>query len=114
MKIKMDQNLRTVEGDLPMFTATQGEDNKEIRTPVTLQSLVLGALNYPEKDISGEEKTNRYALALRIRDAAEVDLTVEEVAMIKRLVDLNYPHPQIAGQVWAMLDPPAATEEQPS
>lgn len=52
----------------------------------------------------GADKVKLWALAVRIMDADELDLPVEDVAMIKERIGRYYP-PLVVGQAWAMLDP---------
>jgi hypothetical protein len=56
--------------------------------------------------IQGTEKQKRWHLATRIWTAEEViELSVEEVALLKNLVDKAFPSPMVVGQAWDLLDP---------
>ena len=58
-----------------------------------------------EQNLTGEEKVKRYAIALKIHEhPMDAALSVEEVAMVKRLIAKSY-NPLITGQSWRILDP---------
>jgi hypothetical protein len=69
-------------------------------------SHALFATYEDERDLTGDEKWSRGALAARIRDDEAAELTAEEVTVIKRLVGRLY---NVAIITWAMplLDPAA-------
>jgi hypothetical protein len=80
------------------------KDGKPV--PITLRSVVTNSLlgvYADEPTLSGEDKTQRWLLALRIQHEAHPNLTAEEIALIKKLVAKNYPT-GIAGQAWIELD----------
>lgn len=72
---------------------------------VTLNKFAANALLHPTKEEEPEDKAGKYLLAVKIYPAEEIELSVEELALIKRCV--SAPHiPTIAmGQAWEMLDP---------
>jgi hypothetical protein len=74
--------------------------------PMTLGDAVSAALVMPFKDESpsGQEKVKRWALALRVHAAKDIELTADDVTLIKNLVAKAY-GPLIVGQVWEILDP---------
>lgn len=72
---------------------------------VIFQSLL--ATYNDEPGITGEEKFNRGRLAQKIQDQKAVDLTAEEVVLVKKLVGKLYT-PIIVVQAYGMLDPAAA------
>lgn len=94
MKINFNTELKTIDG-------------KSLNPPATLKDAVVNALLSlldDERHIPGEEKAKRWILATRIYSNPEnVELTVEEVAMIKSLVGKAYP-PLIVGQAWKILE----------
>ncbi len=84
-----------------------GSEIKDRDKPVTLRSVCVNALTVPEAPgaaVSGEEKLKRYMLAQRIYGEDEVDLTAEQVTLIKTLVSVSY-GAIVSGQVWLLLDP---------
>ena len=77
--------------------------------PVTLRSVCCTALTatIPDEKISGMDKVGRFTLAQRIFSAESPDLTVEEISLIKRLLDSTYAT-VIVGPAWLLLDPSAS------
>ncbi len=80
MKIDFNQPLKTLEGT--DWTADKGTQKLTLRK-VCVASL-LGTYA-DEPSLPGEEKFARYKLAEKLYDA-EVDLTLEEIVKIKKLV----------------------------
>jgi hypothetical protein len=75
--------------------------------PVTLGTIAEISLltTYPdEQNLSGEEKTKRFSLALKIHEKKEVPLTADEITLIKKLIAKNY-NALITGRAWELLDP---------
>jgi hypothetical protein len=87
-------------------------DNKPIlngQEPITLGAVISTALLTPfpdEQNLSGEEKTKRFLLALKVHQGRDAGLTADETALIKKLVAKLY-GPLIVGRVWAIIDPPS-------
>ena len=89
----------------------------ECERPMTLGDVAMTALLTPYPDeaegtrggvpITGQQKADRMALAIRIHDGGKVDLTAEQIALAKLLVGKAY-GPLVVGRAWALLDPPAA------
>jgi hypothetical protein len=73
---------------------------------LTLREAVTTALVAPFKDEnpSGTEKVKRWQLAAKLQASKDVELTADDIALIKNLVAKAY-GPMIVGQVWAILDP---------
>jgi hypothetical protein len=74
-------------------------------TAVTLKSVALEALLAvipDEKNLSGEEKAQRYLLAQRIYKGEE-EYTVEEIGTIKTLIGKAY-GPVVVGAAWGLLE----------
>lgn len=86
MKIDMKQHLKNLNGmpfdDLPNFLL--GEAAKEA---------LLSTYN-DETEITGEEKFNRYQIAMKVQKGLstdeEVDFAIEELALIKKLIGKRY------------------------
>ena len=74
--------------------------------PATLATACLEAL-LADRDgerASGQEKAQRYALAMRIVGATEpVAVTAEEIALIKERVAMAY-GTYVTGLIWAILE----------
>jgi hypothetical protein len=91
-----------------------GSDGKPLEKPPTLGSICEGALlaQYAdERDaasgketITPEDKFARWKLANKVNGGKDVNLTAEELSLIKKLIGKGYA-PLIVGQVWMMLDP---------
>jgi hypothetical protein len=73
---------------------------------MTLGEVVANALvnQFKDENPSGQDKVKRWALALRIHAAKDIELTADEVKLIKDLVAKAY-GPLVVGQVWSILDP---------
>lgn len=77
---------------------------------LTLGSMATNALMMgfeDERTLSGEAKVQRMKLAQRIHGEREVDLTVEEVSLVKQLIAKAYVTLPSA-RAWELLDPPPA------
>lgn len=80
--------------------------------PLTLRSVLCNALmgQYEdEKALNGEEKVLRWKLAQKVHSEDEPDLTVEDVALVKKLVGKAY-GPVVVGPALTLLDPVSVPE----
>lgn len=75
----------------PIKTFT-GEDIHDATGPVTIGTVAIAALlaEHADERPSNEEKLWRYQLARRLHVGGEVEITVEDGALIKRLVGKAY------------------------
>ena len=108
MTIRLDEKIFTVEGKEIPDTMT------EAKAPLTVRAAVCHALfaQFPDDDkIGGEEKFKRAALAMKIYDTPEVKLTVEQIALAKRMVARLY-SPLIVYRVWSVLDEAELVEQK--
>ncbi|KAF0102246.1 MAG: hypothetical protein FD144_2681 [Rhodospirillaceae bacterium] len=78
------------------------ENGKDITLGSVCETALLAAF-VDERDLSGEEKTRRALIAMRVH-AGEADLTVDEISLTKRLVGKLYP-PLVVLRAWEILDP---------
>jgi len=72
----------------------------------TLRDALISALmaTYEgEKDLPGKDKLERYNLAIRIKRDEEINLSSEEIVLLKRLVGMAY-GVLIVGQVYEELE----------
>lgn len=103
-------------GEVDFSTILTNEDNAPIpdctttdcagKPPLTLGRLAMHVLaaNFPdEQNLSGEEKFKRGELALRVYKGGKVNISVEEAALVKKLVAKGY-GPLIILKSWPMLD----------
>lgn len=111
MKIDFTQCLQTWTGEPLELTKTQCPMcNRPTTTrPATLRAvcadtLVMERPNDRDYQVDGEEKARRYQLALRIMNEDIVDLTPEDLALIRKLCPKIF-GPIVVGQIWTMLDP---------
>lgn len=96
MKIDFEAVLKTVTGE-----EIKNEEGKS----VTLKIIAINSLLGPTKeDLDGNEKMKRYKLAYKIENQQEIDLSVDELKLLKDLIG-KHPSPLVVGQCWEMLDP---------
>lgn len=115
MLIFMGQILEDMDGKPMEFTretylqTEQGTLVKREKTgqQFTLRDAVKNALlsqHEAEKNVAAEEKDKRYDLYLKVRSSEDpIDLTVEELAMLKKLIGYN-PSVLVSGQCRKMLE----------
>lgn len=100
MQFDMSQNLIGFNGD----TIKQSEKDD---SPVTLGSaLSMACVNAnPQKHADGDAKLKIYRILQKVgsKDAEEVELAVEEIALLKTLVGDMY-GPVVVGSVYDMLE----------
>lgn len=97
MKINTEKTLKTLDGE-----NIKRDNNQD----VLVKDVILNSLlaNFPdEQNLSGEEKVKRYALATKVHQNTDPDLSIEELAMIKKLVGKMYTA-LIVGQMWEILE----------
>ncbi len=95
MKIDFDATLKTLDG----------EEIKNGDKVVNLKTITVDALLNP----NGKEqpkpmvKVERFKLAQKIHEGGEIDITVENAAMIKKLIGEGYA-PLVVGQAYEILE----------
>ncbi len=102
MKRNFDQ-LLTGLGGKPLLNEDQQPTNLTLGA-ICVQALLM---TFPDEQVTGEEKFRRYQLAERLSTGGEVEVTAEEVALLKNLAGKGYV-PLMVGAVWKAL------EEQPA
>ena len=98
MKINVDVTLKTLDGQTMM-----DNDGKGNAVEASLKVLLVNAVLAPVKEDKGVDKVRKYELAKMIFKGGEVDLTPEDIVLIKKQVGDNFA-PIVVGQVWDMLD----------
>ena len=99
MKIAVNQVLTQFNGQ-PIMDM----DDKGNAIPATVKLALVNAILAPERDEKGVQKVQKYELAKRIFKAEqEVEVTAEEVVLIKRCVEGAYA-PLIVGQLNELLE----------
>ena len=80
------------------------ENKQEIEIPIYLDEIVNGNLTREDATCTATERFSRFLLAEKIKKAdGEVDLTIEELGVIKKVVGEN-PNPLIIGRVWSFIE----------
>lgn len=70
----------------------------------TVSQNALVAVFQDEQHLSGEDKLKRWELAMKVKRSPDpVDLTTDEVVLIKKLIGKAY-GPVISGQAWQLLE----------
>ncbi len=100
MKINMAQVFYDIYGK-ELTELENGEEKETTLGKVVCASLLNAYAG--EENLSGDEKAKRYKLAVSIVDQDEVDLSIDEVKLIKDLVGKS-PFPTIVGQAFEMLE----------
>ena len=98
MKLNLEYNLHDIYG-------VEMKDDKGASLP--LKRYVIDALLTPyqdEQNLPGEDKIKRYELAKAVSQPGEVEMKVEDVALVKKLTGKLFT-PLVIGQIWPLLDP---------
>lgn len=72
----------------------KGEEMKDGETAVTLKTVAVNALFAPfpdEREIDGNEKAKRFNLGLRIDAGGEIEVSAEEISLVKKLIGKAFP-----------------------
>ena len=77
----------------------------------TLKLAIVNAVLSPVQNENGVEKVKKFDLAQRIYKNDEVNLTAEEISLIKERVGESFP-PIVVGQVWKILEGQDGVQEQ--
>jgi len=97
MKLVVTQTLKQFDGT-PLKDMVNGE-----AVDATVRQAVVNALMAPVEGDDGVAKVRKYELAMRVYKEEEVDLTVEEAAIIKTAVGKSFA-PIVVGQLFNLLD----------
>jgi len=99
MIIDLTQELRDFDGR-PMSDSENGKPT----TLGTICSRALLAIFPDEQNLSGEQKFQRYKLAMKLAENDRPDLKAEEIADLKKLIGKAF-SAMVVGRCWEMLDP---------
>lgn len=96
MKIRVNQKLLDERGR---------EIILQDKSVMMLRDVIINAILMPDKDDDEKKKWEKYEIYKKLRDATseEIDFSVEEVALIKKLIGKYQPQ-LIMGQCWEMLE----------
>jgi len=97
-KINVDETLKTFDGKVMMDADSSGN-----AVEASMKTVLVNAVLAPVKEDKGVDKVRKYELAKMIFKGGEVDLTPEDIVLIKKQVGDNFA-PIVVGQVWDMLD----------
>ena len=111
MKVDFSPELKNLDGEtlkerLPVDVPLDGKVTKWEFKLVTLKYLSVNALLGidNEEKIDGNEKLDRYRLAMKINEATgPIELKAEEIAKIKKLIAKGS-GPLVVGQAYEMLE----------
>lgn len=111
MKVNFNQALLDLDGSTLDLTteACQFCGRSRESRPATLRGVCTDALvaryrdEQEPKALPGEAKMKRYGLALKITAEDELDVTPEELALIRMLVAKMF-GPRVMGPAWLALD----------
>lgn len=84
---------------------------------MTLKVLCIRALMEEDAALKAEDKLHRNQIGEQIFAADdELDLSVDDVSMLKKLVDKSEygKNPRVLAQAWKLLDPPAEPKKEES
>ncbi len=96
MKVNFDKQLVSLDGEVILDT----KGNPAVLRGVAIDALL--AVFGDEQNLAGEEKLKRYIVAEKVYKH-EDDLTVEELALLKKLIGKAY-NPLIVGQAWKIIE----------
>jgi hypothetical protein len=82
MKLKFNEKIKDLDGNVL-------KDNGKELTLLNVATTSLLAV-FDDERIDGQEKAKRGMLAIKIHSNPDVELTVEEIALIKRLIGKTY------------------------
>lgn len=96
--------------DFSKELAFKGKPVKEGETVLTLGGLAVSVLLMTEEqNVPGDEKFKRFKLAERIADGGIQDVTVEDIALIKRRIGLTC-QPIVVGPAFELLETDVGTD----
>ncbi len=98
MKVPFNTILKQFDGT-PI--KRQGSEATLILRDVAVESLLT--VPRDEAQITGDEKAKRWFLASRVYANPAIDLTVEDIALIKKMIGKAY-GPLVVGQAWELLE----------
>jgi len=95
MKVKINQQLKDVEGNI-----LKGEKER----PLTMRDVCINSLLTPIQGDDEKVKWEKYEIFKSMRDSKEeVDLKIEQITILKKAVGKVQP-PLLMGQIWDMLE----------
>lgn len=96
MKVNFSQPLKNLNGD-------SLKDDKDVAIPLGTVCTNALMMTIQGDKADGVEKVKRYDLATRIHSGGEVEVSVEDVALIKKMIGEGY-GALVVGQAYKMLE----------
>lgn len=108
MKVRLDHILADLEGEelIERRKTAELDENKQPivkKVVLTLGKIGANALMTPVKEDTGDEKAAKGELAMRIYNAGETDLSVDDLHKLKDLIGRFY-GPLVVTQAWELLE----------
>jgi len=97
MKVNVDLTLKNIDGSVLIDRNEKGEAVEAI-----LKTALINAVLTPVEREKGVEKVRKFQLAQRLYAGGEVDLTLDDVKLLKERVGDVY-SPLIVGQIYELL-----------
>jgi hypothetical protein len=97
MLVKVDGTLKTLDG-----TVIMDNDGKGNAVEATVRMALVNAILSPVQQETGMEKVKKYELAKKIHDQDEVELSMDDIELIKDRVGEIYA-PVVVGQLYSLL-----------
>ena len=98
MKLDVTQVLKSISGD----NLIDVDENNEVM-PISLRYVLVNSLMVPIEKDSGPKKAEKYGLAIDIQRNDEVEVTAEQIVILKEAIGKPY-GPSVVGPVYAILD----------
>lgn len=99
MKLNFNQSIKALGGE-PL----KDKDENGVLVDIMLKIVVVNALLAPIEKETGIKKFERSELAAKVYNAeGEADLTIDEVALIKKRIGEHY-GPILVGPIWHILE----------
>ena len=102
MNINFAAILRNWDG-VALSKLNFGVKSAEVATLGFIARVALGQSHQDEKNISGDSKIQRFELGLKVREDAEVDVTLDEAKLIQDVTNKMLT-PLVYGQVVRLLN----------
>lgn len=79
------------------------ENGKPLAVKTILMNACIATYSPQKDDPSGEEKAMRFALAVRLNAGGDVEVSPEEIVLLKKLVGYGW-SPLVVGQIYEYLN----------
>jgi hypothetical protein len=106
MKLNVNEVIKGMDGKAIETPKTFKDGKVETVENLTVKKILLETLlqtTEQDRNVSGTEKFERYALASKINEGGEIDFTVEEAAKIKARVG-EICTPLVLGYIWNRME----------